>query len=99
MAIKKALVISGVGFISSLDVVVKTGEATITTPLLYIKVESVSGDKANVQATVTFKDDATDEQLMQKNYSFVPNMDSGNFIAQAYHYVKTLPEFAGATDC
>jgi hypothetical protein len=26
-------------------------------------------------------------------------MDSGNFIAQTYAYLKTLPEFAGATDC
>lgn len=31
------------------------------------------------------------------NYCFVPNMDGGNFIAQAYAHLKTLPEFAGAS--
>jgi hypothetical protein len=33
------------------------------------------------------------------SYSFVPNIDGGNFIAQAYAHLKTLPEFAGAADC
>jgi hypothetical protein len=99
MALKKSLVIFGVGFISSVGIVVKTGETTITTPPLYIKVESVAGDKANIKAAVTFKDETTGEHLMRKDYNFAPSMDSGNFIAQTYAYLKTLPEFAGATDC
>jgi hypothetical protein len=99
MAIKKAITVSGIGFVSGVDIVVKTGNAIATTPPLYIKVESVSGDKANIKASVTFTDETTNEQLVRKDYSFVPNMDGGNFIAQAYNYLKTLPDFAGAVDC
>jgi hypothetical protein len=32
-------------------------------------------------------------------YNFVPSLEGANFIAQAYEYLKTLPEFKGATDC
>jgi hypothetical protein len=32
-------------------------------------------------------------------YSFAPDLNGKNFIAQAYEHLKTLPEFAGATDC
>jgi len=99
MALKKAITVSGMGFVSGAGVVVKTGNTTTTTPPLYIKVESVAGDKANIKAAVTFKDEATGEHLMRKEYNFVPSMDSGNFIAQAYGHLKTLPEFAGAADC
>lgn len=99
MALKKAITVSGMGFVSGVGIVVKTGDATATTSPLYIKVESITGDKANVNAIVTFKDETINEYLMRKEYNFVPNMDSGNFIAQAYVHLKTLPEFAGAIDC
>jgi hypothetical protein len=99
MALKKAITVSGIGFVSGVDIVVKTGNTTATTSPLYIKVESVFGDKANIKASVTFTDETTNEKLMRKDFSFVPSMDGGNFIAQAYNHIKTLPEFAGATDC
>lgn len=99
MALKKAITVTGMGFVSGIGIVVKTGETTTTTPPLYIKVESVAGDKANVKTSVTFKDEATGEYLMRKDYNFAPSMDGGNFIAQAYTHLKTLPEFAGAVDC
>jgi len=99
MALKKAITVSGMGFVSGIDMVVKTGTATATTPPLYIKVESVTGDKASIKAAVTFKDEATGEHLMRKDYNFAPSMDGGNFIAQAYLHLKSLPEFAGAADC
>jgi hypothetical protein len=63
----------------------------------YIKVDTVQGTKSNVVAQVDY---LVDGQLVQKQtYSFVPSMDGGNFIAQAYNHLKTLPQFAGATDC
>ena len=34
-----------------------------------------------------------------KRYGFFHDLNGKNFIAQAYNYLKTLPEFAGATDC
>lgn len=63
----------------------------------YIKVDTVQGTKSNVVAQVDY---LVDGQLVQKQtYAFVPSMNGGNFIAQAYAHLKTLPEFAGATDC
>jgi hypothetical protein len=99
MALKKAITVSGMGFVSGIDIVVKTGTATATTAPLYIKVVAVSGDKAGVRASVTFTDETANEQLMRKDYNFAPSMDGGNFIAQAYLHLKSLPEFDGAVDC
>lgn len=99
MALKKTITVFGMGYIHSDGLIVKTGEATVTTPPMYIKVESVSGDKTSVKVVVTFKNEATDEHFTRKEYSFAPNIDGSNFIKQAYVYLKTLPEFEDATDC
>jgi hypothetical protein len=64
--------------------------------LAYIKVVFVSGNKTQIVANVNFKNETFE---FNKQYEFAPNMDGGNFIAQAYNYLKTKPEFAGATDC
>lgn len=99
MAIKKALTINGIGYVAFENVYFETGESSVTTAPLYIKVESVSGSKEKVQASVSFTDDTKNQKLFEKQFAFVPSMDAGNFIAQAYTHLKTLPEFAGATDC
>jgi len=66
----------------------------------YIKVIQVSGDKNNLLAKIAAtKSSGSGEFVWQKGYEFVPSMSAGNFIAQAYEHIKTLPEFAGATDC
>lgn len=62
----------------------------------YIKVESVNGGKSGAFCTVTASDGV---KTISKSYEFTPSMDGKNFIAQAYEYLKTLPEFAGAQDC
>jgi len=62
----------------------------------YVKVESISGGKDKLVALVSF----TSEKIKgKKSYEFSPSLDGRNFIAQAYEHIKTLPEFAGATDC
>lgn len=61
----------------------------------YIKVVSVSGDKENVAVTVDF---AASNIHGTRTYVFAPTMGGDNFIKQAYEYLKTLPEFAGAAD-
>jgi hypothetical protein len=99
MALKKAITVSGMSFVSGVGIVVQTGNATTTTPPLYIKVESVAGDKIKIKASVTFKNEETNEYLMQKDFSFAPNMNGSNFIAQSYLHLKSLPEFANAVDC
>ena len=63
----------------------------------YIKVIEISATKDAAIATVHFLN--TDDVVDRKQYDFVPELYGPNFIAQAYNHLKTLPEFAGATDC
>lgn len=63
----------------------------------YIKVESVTSSKTVAKCTVSFKVD--DLPAWESKYSFEPSLDGDNFIAQAYEYLKTLPEFSDAVDC
>jgi hypothetical protein len=65
----------------------------------YIKVRTVSGDKNNVSATLSFAANQSAEPIAMSDVNFTPLMDGGNFIAQAYEHIKTLPEYAGAIDC
>lgn len=99
MAIKKSLTITGMGYVAFENAYFETGETTISTPFLYVKVESVSGSKEKVQAFVSFTDESKNQKLFEKQFTFTPSIGAGNFIAQAYTHLKTLPEFAGATDC
>jgi hypothetical protein len=64
----------------------------------YVKVVSVSGNKTQIAAIVSF---SGEEANLEKTYIVPVSVDNGssNFIAQVYQYLKTLPEFAGATDC
>ena len=66
----------------------------------YVRVDHVAGTKNEITANAVFhKDNAEGEMFQAGSYTFKPIMDNGNFIKQAYEYLKTLPEFAGATDC
>ena len=71
----------------------------ITVSQAYVKVQSVLGDKNNVAVEVAFFADSTQQPFTNKRYEFTPDLDGSNFIQQAYEYLKTLPEFADATDC
>lgn len=62
----------------------------------YIKVEEVKASKSEALAFVSMTDGT---KRIAKTVLFEPTMDGGNFIAQAYEHLKTLPEFEGATDC
>lgn len=94
MALKKIITISGKsrveenGLSSSIPFSIE--ETT------YIKVEKISGDKSLLNADVSW----TGESVRgRRSYAFAPNLGGANFLAQAYAHLKTLPEFAGATDC
>ena len=65
----------------------------------YIKVKRVLGSKESMTAEVGFFRSAGGQELHRGNYEFTPNLSGANFIAQAYEHLKSLPEFAGATDC
>ena len=64
----------------------------------YIKVLSVNGTKISVQTTYAIFDKKDGAILESRNSNFVPDMDGGNFIKQAYEHLKTFPEFEKATD-
>ena len=69
-------------------------------PDVYIKVNAVSGGKNQMVIDVVFfKSGADGKRLKNAGYIFKPDLAGKNFIAQAYDYIKTLPEFSGATDC
>jgi hypothetical protein len=94
MALSKTIQITGTSVIQTSFGNFENGSQSLLLPF-YIKVMTIGGDKEKMFATVNFK--SSDRQF-NKQYSFVPNMES-NFIAQAYAYLRTLPEFAGASDC
>lgn len=68
-------------------------------PDAYIKVSSVNGTKSEVFCTVTTHTKDQDKFVKTQIYSFAPNMNGNNFIAQSYDHLKTLEEFAGAVNC
>ena len=65
----------------------------------YIKVENMMGNKTQMRVDVSILKEANGIVLERKLYLITPDLGGKNFIAQAYDYMKTLPEFAGASDC
>lgn len=65
----------------------------------YIRVDGVDADKHRAVMRVSVRSGQAGRSLESRTYSFAPDMDGPNFIRQAYLHLKTLPEFAGATDC
>jgi len=76
--------------------VVSTKAVVVNLQNAYIKVETVNGSKELVTATVVTK---IGETAKTKFYYYKPNLDGSNFIKQSYEHLKTLPEFADASDC
>ncbi|MCE4052032.1 hypothetical protein [Bacillus sp. Au-Bac7] len=66
----------------------------------YVKINSLRGDKELLTITVSFQKDANGPVLMNKDYSFVPDVSTNgdNFYAQGYAHIKSLAEFANAID-
>lgn len=65
----------------------------------YAKVTEYHGDKSRMTFVVQWSEQAGGEPLKQATYGCAINLDGPNPIAQAYIYLKSLPEFVGATDC
>ena len=95
MALQKTIQLEGVSTLRTSIGVIENGTQSIEFPA-YIKVISVSGDKTEVTAVVNFKNE---NKEFNKAYQVPVNNDDGNYIAQSYRYLKTLPEFEGAEDC
>lgn len=67
----------------------------------YIYVQSVSLiNKTQMDVCVQFlKDKESIVPFKNQNWACAYNLENGNPFAQAYEYLKTLPEFEGAVDC
>jgi len=65
----------------------------------YLKVANINGDKNRLAFVLSYSVDAEHNPLKTEQLNFVPNMDGGNFIQQAYQHLKTLNGFEDATDC
>jgi hypothetical protein len=65
----------------------------------YCKISKVEWSKQDTAVTVLIQESNSAAVLESRHFVFTPNLDNGNIIAQAYNHLKTLPEFAGATDC
>lgn len=72
---------------------------SLVLPNAYCKIYEISGSKEKINFSVGTSAQKDSEPLETGFYSFTPALDGHNFIAQAYAHLKTLPEFAGATDC
>jgi len=65
----------------------------------YHRVENLSlPEKTRMTFVVRSKVDPKKPAFSSKEFSFAYDIDGQNPIKQAYEYLKTLPEFAGATD-
>jgi len=97
MALQIQKSINGVATLVSDNLKLNLGEQSVSKDF-YAKVIAVIGGKDNLSATVNFN---ADNVSFNKSYDFTPSVVDGsdNFIKQAYEYLKTLPEFSGATDC
>jgi len=68
----------------------------------YHKIVSVTGGKKALDVILAVYESSTSvSPLWEQKFTFKPSVETGsdNFLAQAYTYLKTLPEFADAVDC
>jgi hypothetical protein len=86
MALEKHAVIEKTGF-----------EGKLIAKNAYWKIDKINGDKNSMSVEICAT--ANGQQVERFVSVFNPSLDGKNFIAQAYDYLKTLPEFAGAIDC
>ena len=57
-------------------------------------------NKSEMAFTVgAFANNTSNVAVQAKSYDCAYNLAGGNALAQAYQHLKTLPEFADATDC
>lgn len=66
----------------------------------YIRVSGFRGDKKDISFVVSYHANVDSVPFHSEGFSAVSyDMEGSNPIKQAYEYLKTLPEFSGATDC
>jgi predicted choloylglycine hydrolase len=99
MALTKTISVKGCHqFAYPEGLVVTESDATFSIKDAYIVVYTVTGNKESAKITVHCRGN---DIALTRFYEFKPSVEEGsdNFIKQAYEYLKTLPEYANATDC
>lgn len=71
----------------------------VTGAYVTVVMPTVSMDKATVSFGVWYSADREHEHFHADSKEAPYSIDGGDPFAQAYRYLKTLPEFADATDC
>lgn len=72
----------------------------LTAPDAYHRVENLSLSNKQQMTFAVRSYAGTENPSFSENYHSCPyDIDGGNPFKQAYEHLKTLPEFAGATDC
>ncbi len=66
----------------------------------YCSACSISGSKDAMSVNVEMRTERGGDVILMRSYAFPYDLAvSDNAFRQAYIYLKTLPDFAGATDC
>ena len=67
----------------------------------YCKVTQIVGNKTRINFQVVVMNEDKNFVYQEETFGFDPSVDknANNFIAQAYEYLKTLPQFASSVDC
>ena len=97
MALTHLIQTQGASYIDTPFGTIKRGDEPISF-VAHISIISISGTKTEILANVNFKS-LSDEFNKEYKIPISVEQNSENFIKQAYNYLKTLPEFVGATDC
>jgi len=81
----------------ALDVIYKN--VKVTGAYVTVAVATLGADKAEMTFSVQTCAQSNGDPLTYVYYTTRYDMDGENPFKQAYEYLKTLPEFEGATDC
>lgn len=82
-----------------IDKTIDISGKAVTFSSAYAKVTSIQGTKDSIVACFEFRPSEDGIPFAWGAESFVPALDGENFIRQAYTHLKSLPAFAGASDC
>lgn len=97
MALRKIIEVEGDAFVLTQNGSVSLGPQK-TAFSAYCKITNINGNKETGKVTVECVDK---NYKISKNYmvQFSVTENALNFVKQAYEHLKTLPEWADASDC
>lgn len=97
MALQKIIKVEGNAYVSTPGGNISMGTQK-TSFVAYCKIVSIQGTKQSGKVIVESTGD-TFKSVSEYEVPFTVENDSPNFVKQAYLHLKTLPDFAEASDC